>query len=319
MSGNLNLVITDPNKPTSYEQRFEGTLPCTVLVLGAQFADPPAPTEVSSVCSEAQPSQPAGGTQTAPGYEACERQDGAKPSQSELCNFDSGWKAEQAERDAVNGIPTQHGPPVGEDSKVEPSLRLSRHPPGFFAAAYDSPAAAGNPEGGSPGASSAEHAEGAAATAATNTPPGPSRQKRAVRPEADEPLDAVLISDSPVKSAPEEGSPTPAERVSGLGAPGTSNTPAKLAAPLSATGTPAKFLKPEGPTEASEPSAKRRWTLRPEYGGPAKSGYSEHEAALATERRGLVSAAEASQGCIFRQLGQDLQSASMVLRTLADQ
>eukprot|EP00959_Pyramimonas_sp_CCMP1952_P220538 4610949-Pyramimonas_sp.AAC.1 len=50
--GSLQLVLADPTKPQSYEKRFEFSCPCTVLVIGPQYADPPEPTEASSACSE---------------------------------------------------------------------------------------------------------------------------------------------------------------------------------------------------------------------------------------------------------------------------
>eukprot|EP00959_Pyramimonas_sp_CCMP1952_P300636 6288508-Pyramimonas_sp.AAC.1 len=51
--GTLNLVITDANKPTGYECRIDNVdIKCSVVIMGPQYRDPPAPTDLASAGSD---------------------------------------------------------------------------------------------------------------------------------------------------------------------------------------------------------------------------------------------------------------------------
>ena len=104
-TGKLNVVITDPTKPVCYEQKIEGTLPCTVLVIGPQYSDPPAPTEVASDCSEAAHPELVLGKPAGPADEGINMCRPLSLSAEELSKYDSGWRAEQASFDKEHGLP----------------------------------------------------------------------------------------------------------------------------------------------------------------------------------------------------------------------
>jgi hypothetical protein len=105
----------------------------------------------------------------------------------------------------------------------------------------------------------------------------------------------------------------PAEHASRLDSSVGAKTPAKFGVTSPASETPAKSSDPAF-GQIVPPQSKRRWILKPSFGGPAPSGYSESEAALALERRGWIDVADDSHGCVFDQLGHQLASASQVVR-----
>eukprot|EP00959_Pyramimonas_sp_CCMP1952_P002308 48031-Pyramimonas_sp.AAC.1 len=213
LTGSLNLVVTDPTKPQSFEQRIDVSLPCAVLILGAQCSDPPTPTEACSEDSGEQRDVPDGGKQKAPHDEASSKVVRMSLGDSQFGHFDSGWRAQQALIEAEFAMAGGRLPlPADVGTGDEQARRSSQEfvPSALFAEAGLG-AAEGISEESVPAASCTSAAGGASTSAMAGTPPAPSPQRRTPMADAS-PEDCVWIADSPRKAvAPNAGLLAPTE------------------------------------------------------------------------------------------------------------
>eukprot|EP00959_Pyramimonas_sp_CCMP1952_P222801 4657846-Pyramimonas_sp.AAC.1 len=126
--GSVNLVITDPSKPVGYQRRVDNIdIQCSLVIVGPQFVDPPAPTEIASPVSERPaPEEQQGADQRVaqdadpPQAEAVVSSDDGPPPY-DPSQFESAWKADEAYFAAL--FSKKGGPPdakAGDSSHVGP-------------------------------------------------------------------------------------------------------------------------------------------------------------------------------------------------------